>query len=338
MAGGTQLPQRYLRLVVAALLLAAPAVSMAQDDGWHRVRRSDNAHIRVAGDYTVPAGTTLTGALLVVGGNAFLHGTVEDDVTVIGGDIHVGPEAVVSGDLHSVGGAVIADPAARITGDVDQMTVRAGGMDLPGRIGEAGSRFWTWLAAWLTILRLSLVFAAGILLSLVAPAWLRSVSRQASEAPGWSFAAGVAAEVLATPALVAICIALVITIVGIPLLLLVPVLMGVLMLLWIAGFTAVAIKVGSLLRGNQAERPALDYVIGFVTLCGVSLFAQMLALGPGWFAWVALPLGGLGIAVEYFAWTLGLGAAILLLFNWQRGLVPPPLPPRTGDEPVSAPA
>jgi hypothetical protein len=324
--------------VIAALLLALPAAVMAQDDGWQRVRRSDNAHIRVAGDYTVPAGTTLTGALLVIGGNAFLQGMVEDDVTVIGGDIHVGPQAVIAGDLHSVGGSVFADPAARVTGDIDQMTVRAGGMDLPGRIGAAGSRFWVWLAAWLTVLRLSLVFVAGILLALVAPAWLRSVSRQASEAPGWSFAAGLAAEILATPALVALCIALVITIVGIPLLLLVPVVIGVLMLLWIAGFTAVAIKVGNVLRGSQAERPALDYLIGFVTLCGVSLFAQMLSLGPGWFAWVALPLGGLGIAIEYIAWTLGLGAALLLLFNRQRGFVPPPLPPRAGDEPVSAPA
>jgi hypothetical protein len=40
------------------------------------------------------------------------------------------------------------------------------------------------------------------------------------------------------------------------------------------------------------------------------------------------------------AWTVGLGAALLVLFNRQRGLVPPlppPLPP-SNEAPASAPA
>lgn len=329
------MPQRFRSIAVAALLLLTPAALFAQDwDRWERRDRSrDDAHIRIAGDYTLNQGSTLRGPLVVIGGTATLHGTVQDDVTVVGGRIIVGPTAIVDGDLHSVGGTVDIDPAARISGRVEEVTASWG--DIPWRIENVGSRFWSWISAWLSILRLSLVFVAGILVTLLVPGWMRSVGHQATDGAGWSAATGFAAEVLVTPAIVALCVALVITIIGIPLLAAVPILIGLLVLLWIGGFTAVAVRLGEWVSPNAG--PVLGFVIGFLVLTGVSIVAQIVSLLPAPMSWISIPLGGLGLFVEYVAWTVGLGAALLVLFNGRGTVMPPPLPPRS-DAPVSAPA
>ena len=331
------------RVVFAAACLLIPATLMAQDDGWRRVRRNGDAHFRIGGSYRLPAGSTLNGPLVLVGGDHRIDGTVTDDVAVFGGIVALGPTAVVEGDLKLVGGNISIDPAAQIRGDFDQVTASWG--VVPIRIGgfpDVGQRFWSWLTAWLTIIRLTFVFAAGLLLSLVAPGWLRSISHQASTAGGWSFLAGAATEILITPAVALLAIALVITIVGIPLLAAIPVLVGVLMLLWLAGFTAVAARLGQFVRGGDGERPVVDFAVGFFILTGVTIASQVVAVGPGWLTWLAISAGAIGFTIEYVAWTIGLGAALLVAFNRNRGFVPPPLPPRPpargDDAPLSAPA
>lgn len=322
------------RCITLALLLAlVPALVFAQDEG--RRRHRGGAHITIGRSYTLPAGDTLAGPLVVIGGRTTLNGTVEDDVLAIGGRIDVGPTAVIEGDLHTVGGRVEIDPAARVEGDVERADADWG--HVPFGV-NAGRRFWSWFAAWATLFRLALVFVAGILIAMVAPGALRTIGHQAATAPGWSFVAGAATELLATPAIILLCLALVITIVGIAMLPAVPLLVGALVLLWIVGFTAVASLVGRAVQGNRAERPVIDFVLGFFALSGVTLVARILSVGPGWLLWGAIPLGAAGIAIEYVAWTVGLGAALLVLVNRQRGLVPPPLPPRTDDAPASAPA
>ena len=342
---------RGMTFVALAAALLLPAVLLGQDGRSRRDRdrdwnwdRRDSAHIRVGQDYTLSEGSVLTGALLVIGGAVTLNGTVEDDVTAIGGRIDVGPTAVIRGDLHSVGGRVSIDPAAQVSGQVDEVTTDWGRVfgGLPSELGVVNDRFWAWAAVWLTILRLSLTFVAGALIALMAPSALRNVGQRVASTPGWAFITGGATQILLTPALVALCIALVITIIGIPLLALVPLLLGALAIVWVVGFTAVAAGLGAALRRRSLPADAgshytggrvLDFVLGFFVLTGVTIVWQVFAVGSSWMAVIAVPLGAAGLAIEYVAWTLGLGAALLTLFDARRsiGVIPPPLPPRVGD-------
>jgi hypothetical protein len=326
--------------VVAALLLVVPTLVCAQDgDNGRRLHRNGGAHIRIGRSFNLPEGETLAGRLLVIGGRVTLNGTVEDDVTTVGGAIDVGPTAVVRGDLKAVGGRIRIDPAAQVSGDVDETrngTIR--GTPFPIEIDRIGGRMRGWFAAWLTVVRLSFVFVAGLLISLLAPGLLRTVRQQVTTAPGMSLLTGFATEILLTPLTAIVVVALVITIVGIPLLAAVPVLLGALMLLWLVGFVAIAARLGAAIRSAPAERPVTDFAIGFLAIAAVTLIARVVSAGTGGLFWVALPLGGIGVAIEYVAWTIGLGAALLALFNRRRGLVPPPLPPRMDDAPASAPA
>jgi hypothetical protein len=65
----------------------------------------------------VPAGKTLMGDVVVVGGTMRLDGTVDGNLVVIAGELHVGPKARVMGDLISVGNEPAkVDGAARVDG------------------------------------------------------------------------------------------------------------------------------------------------------------------------------------------------------------------------------
>jgi hypothetical protein len=317
-----------LRFSLATALLLAlvlPAVLLGQDGS----RGNRGARIRIGGSYTLEEGAVVRGPLLIVGGSNRINGTVEDDVVTIGGSVQIGPTAVIEGDLRSIGGSVSIAPEAQIRGEVTDV-VSIGRGDFPievGGLGDIGSRAWAWLAAWLTVLRLSFVLIAGVLLAAFGPFWMQSIGIRISQAPGWSLVTGFATELLITPAVVALSIALIITIVGIPLLLGIPVLLAVLVLLWIAGFTAVAIRVGGAFTGGRSDATVRPFLLGFVAICGLSLLSQMLLLVPSAGALAAV-LGGLGLAIEYVAWTLGLGAALLTAFNRHGAVVPPPLPPQ----------
>jgi hypothetical protein len=327
------------RLALAVTLLLLPKVTSAQD--WPRHVHRDGVVIKVGSDYTLPAGATLDQSLVVVGGHATLNGTVEDDVLVVGGGVDVGPGAVIRGDLNTVGGQVHIDPAAVVEGDVDEATADWGHAPLGASFPSIGRHAWGWFATWATMLRLTLVFVAGLLVVLVAPGTLRQIGDRATAMPGWAFLAGAATELLVTPVVVALCVALVITIIGIPLLATVPLIVGALLVLWLVGFAAIAMRLGQRVRRSDVRGGSVgDFVLGFVLVGGVTLLARVAGVALGSLGWGSAPLAFVGFAIEYVAWTVGLGAALLVLFNRQRGLVPPlppPLPP-SNEAPASAPA
>jgi hypothetical protein len=152
--------------------------------------------------------------------------------------------------------------------------------------------------------------------------------------------AGVTGEILFAPALVCLAILLIITIVGIPLLAALPLIVGVFALTWLAGYAVVAGLLGARLRGADwfvnGIRP-IDVFIGSCILSSVTLVGQVLMLSPGWFAPLALLVRGTGWTIEYIAWTIGLGAALLAWWRpgngFNPGSVPPVVPPLPSPSP-----
>jgi hypothetical protein len=282
---------------------------------------SEGVHLRVFRSYTLAEGETSSEPIVVIGGSAQIDGHVQDNVVVIGGGLHLGPKAVVDGNAVSVLGDITLDPGATVQGSIDEAAVPWPGITFDP---DWNSGWWTGLAFWGSVVRLFFTMAIAMMLTLLAPGWIGSISDRST---GASILAGLAVEVLFVPALVILMIALTVSIVGIPLLAAIPFLLAAFAFVWVAGFTGVAVRVGRALRGRgpMMEPSVWDCLTGYIVIVGVTVIAQAMALSLGWLSPMTWPMRSAGLLVEYVAWTIGLGAAVISLFTSRR-IVPPPVP------------
>jgi hypothetical protein len=306
---------------------------------------SDGAHILVGQDYELAEGSSTTETVVVIGGNATINGHAQDDVVVLGGSVRLGPKAVVDGDVNLVGGALDRDPASQVAGDVHVTHVSlpwGWGWSWPVfAIPNLNGLWWQGLALTFTIGRFALVLVLSMLMVVVAPRWTAGIATRLVSTPGVSLVAGFAGEILFAPALVCLAVALIITVVGILLLAGLPLVIAAFALLWVGGYAVVAGLLGARLRGTDwyvhGLRP-VDVFIGSCILSSVSVVGQVLMLSPGWFAPLALFVRGTGWMIEYAAWTVGLGAALLAWLrprhnDFNRGSLPPVVPPLPSPSP-----
>jgi hypothetical protein len=304
------------RLMLAAMLVLSPPVAgagaeaLAQPDDWSYRRRDDGLHLRILRDYHLAADAAVDEPIVVVGGSARLDGRAYNDVVVLGGTLRMGPKAFVRGNILTVGGEAILAPGARVAGDIDHVAIVGPHFDVAW--ARLGTEWWAVAAFGATIVRLGVVFTLALLLTILTPAWVRGISDRAASGMLSAFV-GFTGQLLFFPALVALAVALVMSVVGIPLLAALPLLVGAGGLMWAAGFAAVAGRVGRRLRGGASEVGIGDVFTGFVAISTVTLCAHALALGPAWMHPLALSAGILGLTIEYLAWTVGLGAAIAAL-------------------------
>lgn len=70
------------------------------------------------GEVTIREGARVTGSVYMLGGVVAMGGAVNGDVALVGGDLALGPTAVVGGDLSVGGGDVEQSPRATVHGDV----------------------------------------------------------------------------------------------------------------------------------------------------------------------------------------------------------------------------
>jgi hypothetical protein len=288
--------------------------------------RGNGVHLRFLRSYTLAEGETGNEPIVVIGGSARIDGRAVDDVVVVGGSLHLGPKAVVEGNAVSVGGGVILEPGATVRGSIDDNSFPSISIGPAVWFGPdwVGIGSWNGWAFWGSVFRLSLTMGVALLLTLIAPNWISSIS---SRSPGASILTGLAIEVLFVPALVVLIVALIVSIVGIPLLAMIPFLLAAFAFIWVAGFTGVAVRIGRALRGRggMPDVSVFDFLIGYTIIIGVTVLAQVMAYGLGWLSLATWPMRSAGLLVEYVAWTIGLGAAVTSLFAPRR-LSPPPIP------------
>jgi hypothetical protein len=140
---------------------------------------------------------------------------------------------------------------------------------------------------------------------------------------------GVLIQLLFFPVLIVTIALMVVTIIGIPLLLLVPFAVLALVVFFLVGFTAVASHVGRRVVarfGWRQQSPYLVATTGTVVLLTPMLLARLVGLIGGVFAPLSWTLLFVGILAEYVAWTVGLGAVALLRFDGTRPLQPAAVP------------
>jgi len=294
-----------------------------------RARERDDI-VRFGGSITVDEDETVTGDAVAIGGSATVNGQVQGEVVVIGGSLTLGPRAEVQGDVTVVGGSMRRDPGAVIHGKVSEIgvgdAIRRGnnqGMD-PGRWWRDYS-FNPFRGFVGTFIRVALVMLLAAIVLLVAHTPVQEIADRAAAEPFKSWAVGFLAEILFVPVLVLTVVVLAVSIIGIPLLLLIPVAIVAAMIVCLIGFTGVAYHIGRLVeqRFEQVRnRPYLATILGIVVIVSPLLLARMLGLiGLGLFASL---LVAVGFVLEYVAWTTGLGAAALVRFGRPIATPAPP--------------
>ncbi|MFN2447088.1 MAG: hypothetical protein ABR606_16100 [Vicinamibacterales bacterium] len=329
---------RRRRLVAAAfcalgLMLVGSSGARGQtadsDAPKPRIYRTTGARIAVGRSIAVHRDEEVRDAVVVVGGSVRVDGRVRDGIVVVGGNVELGPEAQVDGDVVLLGGTLTRADGARLYGGVSDLTFG----DWPR--WSVGLRFWPWIelsdaARWIglaaAVLRVSVLAVLMGIVLLVARGPVARVARAAAAEPARAMAVGLAAEILFVPALVIGSIALAITIVGIPIvLLLLPLTFAASLVALLLGFTALACRVGEWIEdrlGWRLHSALAATALGLLVIVGPTLLSRALGVAPEPLRWAALGLLILGVAVEFLVWTMGLGATLMTSFG-RRATTPP---------------
>jgi hypothetical protein len=274
--------------------------------------------------------------VVAIGGSASVRGRVDGDVVTIGGGVHLGPNAVVNGSVTTIGGGIRREPGSEVRGDVVELGV--GGPWVFAPLAHTGwfgpDVFSDWFRLMGTALRVALLMLITLVVVAVADRPVSRIAARAGEDPWLSGFVGLAAEILFVPVLVVTIVFLAISIIGIPLLLLVPFALVALLIGVIMGFAGVARRVGRWVVGDERS-PFVAAAVGVVLIAAGAILARLIWLLPGPVWPIAATVGLIGLFLEYVAWTVGLGALLLTRFGTQSvtpvapAWVPPPVPPPT---------
>ena len=297
-------------------------------------RRRSNSRVRIGGSVTVGEDEVVNGSVVAVMGSATIRGEVGDEVVVVLGDVRLGPDANVHGDVTVVGGHLDVDPQAIVGGEVNEI-----GFDVP-RIGwspfEGWNFRWPFRSWWhspsfdlfTSSLRMLLFGLLAMIALFVAGRPIDCIERRVASDPWRSGFVGLLAQLLFVPLLVLTVVILAVSIIGIPLLLLVPFALLALLCALLVGFAGVACRLGRLAQERFGLTPQNRYLVllvGLVAIWALSLAGNLIGLG-GRAVWaLAAPIGVIGFLVEYVAWTVGFGAAILTRFGTRPGVSPAPV-------------
>ncbi len=317
-----------LTIVLTGFMSQIAGAAQVPDTTTYRVT---GTRLAIGQDVHIERDEEVTDAAIVVGGSLVVDGRVRDGIVVVGGDLRLTSTADVRGDIVLVGGQLLREQGARHVGSVNYISFgdwsrRTVGWFPTFDLGDFGR----WLSLAGTFARLSLLAVLmAVVLVIARPAVARS-GRAAVAEPVRAALIGLAAEIFFVPFLIAAAIGLAITIVGIPFVaLLVPIAIVIAVFALVLGFTSLAGRLGEWIEDRLGWQPGNAFMataIGFIVIMTPTIAARLIGVGPDAVRPVAFALLMIGLAVEFMAWTVGLGAAILTgLGRWHT--VPPPIAP-----------
>ncbi len=278
--------------------------------------------VRIGGSVSVDSDEYVRGDVVVIGGSANINGEVNGEIVVVGGSARFGPQADVRGDITVVGGGLSRDSGAVIRGAIHEV----GFGDISWRGGGDWGRDANW--GWMngiypvarltgTLVRITLLVLLTTLVLFVAKVPVEEIADRVAADPVKSWFVGFLAEMLFIPVLIMAAVVLAISIIGIPLLVLLPVAVVALLVVMLVGFTAVAYHIGRLLQDKVEglrTRPYAATFAGILLIVSPVLLARLVGL-TGDLGFVVWPIAAVGFLLEYSVWTAGLGAAALVRFN-----------------------
>ena len=164
---------------------------------------------------------------------------------------------------------------------------------------------------------------------------VQRIANRAAAEPLKAGVVGVLVEVVFLPVLIVDPNLLAVSIVGIPLLGLIPLVLLVMLVALLVGFTGVAVRVGEWMGARVGIEPLEPYkavVLGVAGLLALAFLARVASLPGGLTTGLGFMLGLVAFCVEYVAWTVGLGAAVLVRLGPDlpgplAAQAQPPMPP-----------
>ncbi|HUF90615.1 MAG TPA: polymer-forming cytoskeletal protein [Gemmatimonadota bacterium] len=301
-----------------------------------RAVRSTGDRVRVGASIHIDSDELVDGDVVAVFGAVRIDGTVTGDVVAVGGSVRLGPDALIEGDVTAVGGTIDRTQGARVMGSIDE--VAWGGPDIRVRGPQFHAPFLEGIGGLVgTVVGIILLGAFASLAYLLARRPVERMAYRVATSPWKSALVGLVAQILFFPALVLLVILLAVSIIGIPLLLVIPFALVALVLGVLVGFTAVARQLGGAAEqrfGWQHDSPFIAVLIGVGIIMLLSFFASALGVAGGPLKVFAVILGILGFVVQYAAWTVGFGALLLTRFGtrygWGDAGTETPTPPAPG--------
>jgi len=274
----------------------------------------------VRGNATVAKGDTLHGPLVVLNGTAEVFGVVAGNVYALWGDVIVHEGAEVYGSANAYRGRVILD-GGRVRGSLaaTPAPTAAPVASSPMSRGRALQLSGAWTAMLLVV---------GILVLVLLSSNLETTARRVEQDFGRSFFAGVLAQLAFLPALLLVCAALAVTLVGV---LLIPFALvagpvafaGFITLGWLA----LALVTGRAILGARGGGSSRGEALRTLTVGVVLLMLPwVLVAAVGGTGGLALLVRIAALAITWVAATTGLGAAILSRAGTQRLQVEEPSP------------
>lgn len=322
----------------------APSAVEAPDrpDEWierDRYQRG-GARVRIGGDVWVKEDEWVGDAVVAVAGSARVDGRVDGDVVAVGGSVHLGPKAYVRGQVVSVGGGVERAAGSRVGGGINE--VRIGMPSFSPRI-----RFWprpdfSWLGTSLgattdliaTLARMGILTLLVVALATVLPVPVKRVSDRVAAEPWRAGFVGLAAQLLFVPVLIITVLILAISIIGIPLLLLVPFAVLAFLIAFLMGFAGAAGALGHSVTqrfGGSPLKLVLAVLVGLAIIFALTVIARFAGLAGLPVRIILSVVLVTGFIIEYVAWTVGLGGALISRFgrkDMPAAISPPPIPPQ----------
>lgn len=256
--------------------------------------------VRVFADAEVPAGDRVDDDVVAVFGSVHVVGEVTGNVVAVFGSVKLEPGSTVNGDVVAIGGSLDQRPGATVGGESVSLGFLPVGWGLPALPMLLASLLIGWL----------LTVFVGWLLALVFPLRLVRVAATASRRTALSFCLGI----LALPGFLVTLMLLIITVVGIPIAALLPVLYVI--MVW-GGQVAASYVLGSkLLRRRLGQGGIMGPIlVGTLFVAMFFVVGALLAAPPGFTRSVALFFSLLGGLLVVGLSSIGSGAFLLSRFG-----------------------
>jgi uncharacterized RDD family membrane protein YckC len=235
-------------------------------------------------------------AAVTVGGNLDISGEVGDAVVAVMGNIKLGPTAKVRGDVVSVGGTVEKAEGAEVGGQIQDVSIGFGGMNLPKLdwlkqwLAQCVFKFrplapqvgWVWAV-------MGVFFLLYLLIALAFPGAVQACVSRLNDQPATTFLTGLLTKLL-VPFVLGLLLITGIGIIGIPFL----VAAAVLAKLFgkVAIFIYLGQQLGRAFKTDALQKTLPAFLVGWIL---VTLLYMVPFLGL--FTLIVLDIWALGVAV-----------------------------------------
>jgi len=255
--------------------------------------------VRAATDIIIDQDEEVDGDVTAMGGDVVVKGVVDGNVVALWGDVLVTSTGIIEEDAISVRGEVTVEPGGIIKGEKMEVKGNIPGANFPSiiiqpKIIPRGFGILGWMVKLLILLFL------GMIVFSVVPKNVSKVKERIENEFLKSFLIGLLALVLFLPVFVL----LLITIIGIPLAILLPL---VVVVAFILGYTSVCLYVGEKIKQNTNIKPQttlLTVLLGIIVIELISILGLFTGVLTA-FYWIIIS----------FILLVGLGSVILTRFG-----------------------